>query len=227
MHVKVVVVGKHAEVYLKDMSKPLLVMHELKQEVRSGGLGLYASMVPARFANFGYRADNTVKLQGETKSFPEARPGTIMEWQVSETFDGQTLENKVSLEQTELDALSWQPLVCEKSGLANLARVQGISQRKNTAFAKVTLHSDRAETRQLNFGYSDIALIFLNGKALYFGQNIFRSRDYRYLGTIGYFDSVFLPLKAGDNELVIAVGENFGGWGIQARLEEPAGIVMK
>jgi hypothetical protein len=44
------------------------------------------------------------------------------------------------------------------------------------------------------------------------------SRDYRYLGTIGLFDSVTLPLKAGENEIWIAVSEAFGGWGIMDRI---------
>jgi hypothetical protein len=36
-----------------------------------------------------------------------------------------------------------------------------------------------------------------------------------------------LPLKAGDNELMIGVGNNFYGWGIAARLDEMPGIEFK
>ena len=42
--------------------------------------------------------------------------------------------------------------------------------------------------------------------------------DYRFRGSIGYYDTLFVPLVAGDNDLVIAVSEDFGGWGVQARL---------
>ena len=52
------------------------------------------------------------------------------------------------------------------------------------------------------------------------------SRDYRYLGTIGYFDEVFLPLEPGKNELWFAVGENFGGWGLEARLDGADGVTI-
>jgi hypothetical protein len=227
MHVKLVVAGGQAEVYLKDMSKPLLVMPELKQKIRSGGLGLSAALAPARFADFSYRADDRMKLQGEIKTSPVAPAGTIMAWQVSDVFEGQKLQDKVALEQADLEGLAWHPLACEKSGLANLARLQGVSQTKNTVFVKATLHSANAATKKLSFGYSDVAFVFLNGQALYLGQNTFLSRDYRYLGTIGYFDNVFLPLKAGDNELIIAVAETFGGWGIQARLEKPSEVAVK
>ena len=46
------------------------------------------------------------------------------------------------------------------------------------------------------------------------------NRDYRFLGSIGWWDSVFLPLQAGRNELVVAVSEDLGGWGVQARFAD-------
>jgi hypothetical protein len=52
------------------------------------------------------------------------------------------------------------------------------------------------------------------------GDHSYRSRDYRNLGTIGWFDGVVLPLKKGDNEIRIAVAEGFGGWGIMGRICE-------
>jgi hypothetical protein len=36
-----------------------------------------------------------------------------------------------------------------------------------------------------------------------------------------------LPLKKGENELWLAVTENFGGWGIRARLENTEGIKFR
>ena len=72
--------------------------------------------------------------------------------------------------------------------------------------------------RALELGFSDRAVVFLNGRALYRGDDTYRSRDYRFLGSIGYYDTLFLPLVAGVNDLVIAVSEDFGGWGVQARL---------
>ena len=37
----------------------------------------------------------------------------------------------------------------------------------------------------------------LNGMPLYRGDDSYRSRDYRFLGSIGWFDTVYLPLQAG------------------------------
>jgi hypothetical protein len=59
-----------------------------------------------------------------------------------------------------------------------------------------------------------------------FGDDTYRSRDYRFLGSIGYWDSLYLPLEAGENELVVAVSEDFGGWGVQARFPDASGLTL-
>ena len=96
--------------------------------------------------------------------------------------------------------------------------MSGIRDGKNTVFARTELHADRVETRALELGFSDRAVAYLNRRALYRGDDSYRSRDYRFLGSIGYFDTVYLPLEEGENELLVAVSEDFGGWAVQARL---------
>jgi hypothetical protein len=90
----------------------------------------------------------------------------------------------------------------------------------------VTLISTQAQTVRLRFGFSDLVRTYLNGQVLYSGDNTYRSRDYRYLGTIGFFDEIYLPLQAGRNHLLFAVAENFGGWGLQATLEDAEGVTV-
>lgn len=62
---------------------------------------------------------------------------------------------------------------------------------------------------------------------MYAVDNTYQSRDYRYLGTIGLFDTVVLPLVAGANEIVIAVTEAFGGWGVMAELDDLDGVSIR
>ena len=53
-------------------------------------------------------------------------------------------------------------------------------------------------------------------------------RSLRYLGVMTIDnDALFLPLKQGENELIFAVSEAFGGWGVTARLEDLAGIRLE
>lgn len=104
--------------------------------------------------------------------------------------------------------------------------MNGLHAGKNTVFARTVIRSDAAQTKRLDFGFSDRAVVHLNGRALYRGDDAYRSRDYRFLGSIGYFDSLYLPLVEGDNELLVAVSEDFGGWGVQARFPDALGLTF-
>ena len=105
----------------------------------------------------------------------------------------------------------------------NLARLTGVSDGRNTVLARTTIHSRDPRTAELAFGLSDRVTVYLNGRLLYRGADEYQSRDYRFLGSIGYFDRLYLPLVAGANELVLAVSEDFGGWGVQAKLGTSSG----
>ena len=73
---------------------------------------------------------------------------------------------------------------------------------------------------------SDRLRLFVNDRLLYTGNNGYRTRDYRYLGTIGHFDAVTVPLHKGRNELGFAVSESFGGWGLQAAFDDTDGLTI-
>jgi sugar lactone lactonase YvrE len=80
-------------------------------------------------------------------------------------------------------------------------------------FAKATIESTDGKDRIYAFGYCNIISVFLNGKLLFAGNSAYGSRDPSFQGVIGMNDYISLPLKKGKNELLIALGESFGGWG--------------
>jgi hypothetical protein len=219
MHVRLVYAGAKAEVYI-DSDDPVLRVNDLKRGDRDGAIGLNVSdFAGAYFANFQYaRLADDFALPDDGPAAPEAAPGMIATWQVSDAFAEASIENVAVLNDRAMSARRWTTLEAEPTGIANLARVQGIAGGRNTVFARYDISSETGGLKQLDFGYSDIARVYLNGKLLYRGDNTYMSRDYRYLGTIGLFDSVLLPLEPGHNDLTIAVTETFGGWGIMARL---------
>lgn len=88
----------------------------------------------------------------------------------------------------------------------------------------MTLRSDRARTVPVRFGFSDRVRVFLDGRPLYAGDDGWDSRDYRFLGTVGLYDTVYLPLQAGDNQLWLAVSETFGGWAAVMEKPDAAGV---
>ncbi len=110
-------------------------------------------------------------------------------------------------------------LAVDEAGTADLSQLHAVTKSSNTVFVKTVVIAERDTVRKFSFGFSDRARVFLNGKLLYAGEDNFMSRDYRFLGTIGYFDAVWLDLKKGRNEIQMAISENFGGWGVKARLE--------
>ena len=141
-------------------------------------------------------------------------------WAVSDPFP----EDELDL--GTLEEHSWTILGAEPSGLADLARVNGLDDR-DTVFARATIVSERAQTKRLDFGFSDRVTVFVNGQPLFSGSDGYRSRDYRFLGSIGWWDSVYLPLRPGRNDLVLAVSEDFGGWGVQAKLADLDGCSVE
>ena len=226
VHIKIAVSGKNAEVYIKDMEKPALVVNELKRETKAGKVGLSAgNFAPAYYSNFSFDTRTPV-LKGKAGATPVAPPGTVMSWQVSDVIEGKSLDKKYQLTANDKNKLQWTKLDCEATGICNLARVHGVQGERNTVFAKLTVHSESEQTKPMALGFSDMARVYLNGRLLYAGSDAYRSRDYRFLGTVGLFDELYLPLSKGDNELLVAVSEGFGGWGIKAQFEDREGIKL-
>ncbi|MFL6254132.1 MAG: hypothetical protein ACJ74T_03855, partial [Pyrinomonadaceae bacterium] len=84
------------------------------------------------------------------------------------------------------------------------------------------IDSDRDQLKKLYVGYSDDIIMFLNGRILFRGRSAQNFRDPDFLGIINAEnDAVYLPLKKGRNELLLAVSELGGGWGFNCRLADP------
>jgi hypothetical protein len=228
MHVKVLFSGTRAEIYLDGREEPALFVPELKRGVAPGGVGVSAgSGAGAHFSHFAFAVTDSPPIQGRPVA-PEPVPeGIIPAWWVSDAFRESALLGRDALGADDLAARRFTRLATERLGLANLARVQGIELGKNTVFVRTAFHSLSAQTKRLDFGWSDRVRVFLNGRLLFQGDDTYRSRDYRFLGSIGYFDTLYLALATGRNELLIAVSEDQGGWGVQAKLADLAGITFE
>ena len=86
-------------------------------------------------------------------------------------------------------------------------------------YARTSIDTDRDQVKRLNIGYSDDVSVFLSGEILYRGRSAENFRDPDFLGIISpEDDALYLPLKKGSNELMLAISELGGGWGFICRL---------
>lgn len=225
--VKIVVSGGRAEVYVGDVERPALVVRELKRETREGRVGLSAgNFAPGYFSNFTFTALDNPPLKGKPPEAPAAPPGTVKSWMVSDAFGRKSLEGKYRLTPADRDKLRWRRLGAEQDGTANLARLRGVAEGRDTVFARLVVRSEREQVKRVRFGFSDEVKVYFNDRLLYGGGDVYQTRDYRFLGTMGLYDELYLPLRRGENELWLAVTENFGGWGVTARFEDMEGIKL-
>jgi hypothetical protein len=218
-HIKIDVHGRQAEIYVDDMQNPFIKVKELKRDPAPGSIALGSTGVPTRFANLQY----TIKTPAVQAAYAVPANGTdglITKWQVSDQADRDLFDNKWVLTPELKSKFTWSTQSSEPSGLMNLAKFTKPKDSGNVMVAKLIIDSELEQMKPVSFAFSDYVLVYLNDKAVYFGRDTYRSRDYRYLGTIGFFDVLVLPLKKGRNEVWFVVSEDLGGWGVKAKLED-------
>jgi len=234
VHVRIVVIGDQADVYVDDMETPLMHVPNLRFDGGHGPLGLYAGDRPwltesgAYFSNIVFRpANENDVIIGSPREVDPLPAGHISSFNVSSPFPETEIENGHWLNSDVVDARDWVELATEDDGVANLNRTTAIADGNNTVFIRMNINADEDTSRLMRFGYSDRVRLYVNGEQLFFGNSGWRSRDHRFLGTISFEDALILQLREGDNEVVAAVSESFGGWGFQAAIEDQAGLSIE
>ncbi len=227
-HVRLVVEGDKADFYFNS-DAPALHVPDLKTSNKSGSIGLRTSGrggIVAYISNFSVRPLRDGEgVIGEAKQAPPLPDGLITSWTVSSVFSESTVDEVLTLPKKAANDLAWMPLEVETNGVANISKiVNRLPDNDSTVFIRVNIDAEKKMMKALKFGYSDRVRIYLNDKRVYFGDAGWTVRDYRFLGTVGFFDSVGLNLKKGDNELIIAVSETFGGWAWAGAIADQAGI---
>jgi len=212
--IRVAFAGDRGEAFVADMTTPALVSDRLRVPVESGAVGILPGGAGVYIARFAYD-DAPPQFVGRAPAPPTRDANAIATWSVSKPVaEGAALAT----------ATGWQALETEPSGLANLACLHPVTEERNTVFARSAIRASQAGVREMDLGFSDRAVVYLNGRPLFRGDDTYRSRDYRFLGSIGYYVTLYLPLDQGENELIVAVSESFGGWGLQARFHDPSGL---
>jgi hypothetical protein len=230
LHVRMVVSGSNLKVYFGEAAEPTLDVDRLRHGRAHGAVAILANfpaaeehenLYPTAFADFEVHPDESPAAYEDV--FTPAPERFIRRWAVSTAI--QAPEGPVTELPADLmeDREGWTIALAEASGLVNLARYRAIPEGadRGMILARIVIRSDSAQVKKLNFGFSDQGSIFLNGRILFSANNTYRSRSQRYLGVVTVDnDAIYLPLQEGENELVIAVSESFGGWGLIGRFAD-------
>lgn len=225
--IKIVMIGDAADIYVNSAA-PVLHVPDLKTGIGRGGVGLWGFSLDGgdiRLSNFSARplrdGETLIGAPAEASAPPA---GVIMQWEVSTAFAEATIADALTVPAAATRGLSWRRLDAETNGVANLAKAARLSDGADTVFVRLRVKSDADRVASLRFGYSDRARIYVNGKLAFAGDAGWKSRDYRFLGTVGFHDTAGLDLKHGDNEILIAVSETFGGWAWAGAMENRDGL---
>src|SRR6185369_7361736 len=221
-HLRIELQGATAKLYVKDMTQPVLVMPDLKSGVQKGRLALWVLTGDTYFANFTARATPDVPWQRHEPPMP---PGTLTHWSISPAYDALARNLERPLTAAERDTMPWQSVEAEAPGIVALYRYReaphlrvsferDFSKRlepqpgMRVVYARTRIDADRDQVRKLELGYSDDVSVFLNGRILYRGRSAQSFRDPAFLGIVSADDdALYLPLRKGANELVLALSE--------------------
>ena len=234
-HLRLEVVGAQAKFYVKDMDKPVLVMNDLKSGVQRGQVALAVLTGATYFSNFEIRTTPDAAWE---RRLPPMPSGTLTKWSLSPSYDALARNLEVALPPSEINVIRWQDVEAEPPGLVVIYRYReaphprvsfanDFSKRlepqpgMKVVYARTSIDSDRDQVKKLYIGYSDDVSVFLNGKILFRGRSAQNFRDPGFLGIVNpENDAIYLPLKKGNNELILAVSELGGGWGFICRLAD-------
>lgn len=230
-HLRIVVAGSRAAFFLGDTTKPFMVVPRLARDPQPGYIAL-ATLVPqgtpgsgpgARFANLTVRPNVTAYDFANAPAEPPLPSGMIEKWKVGPAFAApDTVVSTIAPEWTS----SFRVLPIEPDGFVELHRSVPIPKVRNYvgAVARIRVTAKRAMTRPLDLGFSDRVTVFLNGSPIFFRDDTYDFAARRD-GLISLNQgSVFLPLRAGANDISIVVSDRFGGWAIMGRFPDTTGL---
>lgn len=229
-HIKFVVSGRQMNIFINGAASPTLHVGRLEGDTAEGGILLTG---PGFFANLTITPNAVADLASSPERDALANdPRYVRNWQLS-NYSTLGANESPSIADLPPPSAEWKPLTAERAGLVNISRLYGLPlarPQRAVAWLKTTIHANQTQTRKVDFGWVREAWVFVNGKLVYADRNMYldvaarKEPDGRCALQNGSF---LLPLKTGDNEVAIAVANNFYGWGILFRVDDVKGIEVR
>jgi len=225
IHTKLVVSGRQMRVYLNRVAQPALEVPRLEGNVTHGAICFQGKATVSNLVVHPGQVEGLSPAEGVDPVAYD--PHYIRQWQVAEP---KLIPKNIDFSYAFLPDSQqvWKPVGVERRGLLNLTRLYPDKDFvRRVIFLKTTVHSDQARTCQMQLGFLNEVWVFLNGEWLYVDKNYFGTPIAKQRGRISILNStVTIPLRQGDNVLMIGVGGGFYGWGVMARIEDLEGITL-
>lgn len=233
VHVRIVVQDGQAAVFVGRGPEPRLVVDRLRTGNGEGHVAFWGNRPGAdRPAFTAALADIVVRPGVVGHDFGAAEPasapaGVVERWSVSTVFRPEG--DRVEAIPADVEEGPWITVEAEPSGLVALDRHRPRPDGEpSSVLTGLRLRADAARTVRLDLGFSDDASVFLDGRLLYAGRHGFSHNFPRRQGLVTLDQaSLYLPLAAGEHELIVAVSEDYGGWGLVGRIGERAGLEVE
>jgi hypothetical protein len=226
-HVKVVISGQRMNLFVNDTSSPALSVGRLEGDASEGSLALLG---PGAFAHFSVTPNAVHGLSPKPDADPTAADRRfVRHWRLApyaSLGDG----NEPSVSDLPEPSAAWQPIAAERGGLVNISRVYGLPvarPARSVTWLKTTISSTTNQSKKAAIGWSREIWVFVNGQRVYADKNLYQPPSARKPpdGRLSLENGSFvLPLKAGDNEVAVAIANNFYGWGLILRLDDITGV---
>ncbi len=236
-HIRILIAGRQMLVYVNSDIRPTLTIPRLEGNTTHGSFAFAGQMT---IAHLVVRPVLTTEISShgglEDYDPTDNDPRYIRHWQVTQPdtipagidFSKNLMPGKQS---------TWSPIQAERRGLVNLTRLFGgnLPRRyeggapRRIAWLKTTLLANREWNYKIRLGFTNDVWVFLNGRYIYIDKNYYDEPSMKTpRGRVSIENCSFeLPLKAGANELLIGVGNDFFGWGIIARLDDALGVKIE
>jgi hypothetical protein len=226
-HVRLVISGKRMNIYVNGGTEPALRIGRLEGDADEGGLMLTG---PGIFANLTVAPDAVEGLPSEPeRDATESDDRYLRHWQMS-PFSKLAPDQAPTYADLPAASAAWVPIDAERGGLVNVSRVYGMPGRvygvqpdRHLVWLKTGIRSSTVQAKHVSLGWVREVFVFVNGQLVFADKNLYRPAEGRKTpdGRLSLENgSLILPLKAGDNELAVAVVSDFYGWGIKMRFDD-------
>jgi len=228
-HVKLVVSGRRMNVFINGAMAPTLKIGSLEGDALEGGLMFEG---PGIFANLTVTPNAVEGLSPKPEKDATASDRRyVRTWQIA-PFSALANDRQPTFGDLPSPAAAWHTVVAERGGLVNVSREYGLPlprPDRAVAWLKTTITANKDQTKRVEIGWNRELWVFVNGTKVYEDKNLYQPASARKTpdGRCSLENGSFsLPLRAGKNEIVAAVANNFYGWAVIMRLDDTKGVVL-